>query len=86
MASESVDAVVSISSLEHNTLEDLPAIVTELMRVLKPGGRLVATVGASKADDWFHEPSQGWCFTEQTLRSIFGSLPTARQTSTPTTT
>jgi SAM-dependent methyltransferase len=69
--SDSVDAVVSISSLEHNTLDDLPVVIAELLRVLRPGGRLIATVGASKSEDWFHEPSRGWCFTEDTLRSVF---------------
>ena len=70
----SVDAIVSISSLEHNSHEGLRASVKELMRVLKPGGKLIATLGAAKEKDWFHEPSKGWCFTEQTLRDIF-SLP-----------
>lgn len=70
--SDSVDAVVSISSLEHNALDDLPVVIAELMRVLRPGGKLIATVGASKSEDWFHEASAGWCFTEATLRSVFG--------------
>ncbi len=69
--SGSFDAVVSISSLEHNTFDDLPTVIAELLRVLRPGGRLVATVGSSKTEDWFHEPSRGWCFTEDTLRSAF---------------
>jgi SAM-dependent methyltransferase len=72
VSSESVDAVVSISSLEHNTLEDIPLVVSELMRVLKPGGRLIGTVGVARDRDWFHEPSRGWCFAEATLRSLFG--------------
>jgi SAM-dependent methyltransferase len=67
----SIDAVVSVSALEHNHPQELPAVVAELMRVLKPGGRLVATVGASSDRDWFHEPSKGWCFSEATLRRIF---------------
>jgi SAM-dependent methyltransferase len=71
---ESMDVVVSISALEHNSLEDLPKCVSELLRVLKPGGRLIATVGAAKERDWFHEPSKGWCLTEPTLRRVF-SLP-----------
>jgi ubiquinone/menaquinone biosynthesis C-methylase UbiE len=66
-----VDAVVSISSLEHNSPDDLLASVEELMRVLKPGGKLIATLGASKEQDWFHEPSKGWCYTEATLRDVF---------------
>ncbi len=69
--SGSIDAVVSISSLEHNTLDALPHVIAELLRVLRPGGSLVATVGASKDRDWFHEPSRGWCFTERTLRDLF---------------
>jgi SAM-dependent methyltransferase len=69
--SESIDAVVSISSLEHNDLDGLKACVAELMRVLKPGGVLTATVGAANDKDWFHEPSMGWCYTEETLREAF---------------
>jgi SAM-dependent methyltransferase len=67
----SVDAVVSISALEHNKPDTLPAIVKELMRVIKPGGKLVATLGAAKERDWFHVPSKGWCYTEASLRAIF---------------
>jgi len=70
----SMDAVVSISALEHNSLEDLGRCVAELLRVLKPGGRLIATVAAARDEDWFHEPSQGWCLTEESLRRVF-SLP-----------
>ena len=68
---ESVDAVVSISALEHNPPAELKDCVTELMRVLKPGGKLIATMAAAKEEDWFHEPSKGWCYTESTLREMF---------------
>ncbi len=71
----SVDAVVSISALEHNPADRLRACVAELMRVLKPGGKLVATLSAAKDQDWFHEPSKGWCYTEATLRDIFELSP-----------
>ena len=67
----SIDVLVSISSLEHNTPEGLRECVVELMRTLKPGGVMVATLGAAKDEDWFHEPSKGWCYTEETLRSTF---------------
>jgi len=67
----SIDEVVSVSALEHNTPEDLPLAVAELMRVLKPGGRLIATTSASGGADWFHEPAQGWCYSEATLRRVF---------------
>jgi ubiquinone/menaquinone biosynthesis C-methylase UbiE len=67
----SQDAVVSISALEHNEPEKLKTVQRELMRVLKPGGALIATLGATGEKDWFHEPSKGWCFTESTLRDLF---------------
>jgi ubiquinone/menaquinone biosynthesis C-methylase UbiE len=70
----SVDGIVSISSLEHNDLDDIPKVMQELWRVLRPGAVLTATVGAGKTD-WYHEPSKGWCFSEATLRELFGLAP-----------
>lgn len=67
----SIDAVVSVSALEHNDPQDLPLVVTELMRVLKPGGVLLATLGAARDTDWFHTPSSGWCYTANSLRRLF---------------
>jgi SAM-dependent methyltransferase len=75
---ESFDAVVSVSALEHNRKEDLPEVVAELLRLLKPGGLLLATVAAARGEDWYHEPSGGWCLTEQSLRSIFSLSPNSR--------
>ena len=71
----SVDAVVSVSALEHNPPEDLPCVVEELQRVIKPGGALLATLGAARDRDWFHEPSSGWCYTEASLCRLFGLSP-----------
>lgn len=67
----SLDAVVALSALEHNAPKKLGAVIAELWRLLKPGGCLLATLGAARDEDWFHEPSQGWCYTEKTLREIF---------------
>jgi SAM-dependent methyltransferase len=72
---ESVDAVVAVSSLEHNTPEGLREVVAELMRVLKVGGKLLATLGAAREEDWFHEPSKGWNYSEASLRDIFALDP-----------
>ena len=66
------DAVVAVSALEHNSPEDLSIVVDELLRVLKPGGLLLATLAAAKEEDWFHEPSQGWCYSAESLRRAFG--------------
>ncbi len=67
----SMDAVVAVSALEHNQPKELADVVKELMRVLKPGGKLLATLGAARDEDWFHQPSQGWCYTRQTLAMLF---------------
>jgi len=67
----SLDAVVAVSALEHNTPEGLQKAVAEIMRKLKPGGKLLATLCAGKDKDWFHEPSHGWCYTDSTLRKLF---------------
>jgi SAM-dependent methyltransferase len=67
----SLDAVVAVSALEHNTPEGLQKVVAEIMRKLKPGGKLLATLCAGKGKDWFHEPSHGWCYTDATLCRLF---------------
>lgn len=68
---DSLDAVVAVSSLEHNEPAKLGSVVDELMRTLKPGGVLLATLGAARDSDWFHQPSKGWNYTEATLRRLF---------------
>lgn len=73
----SLTAVAALSALEHNPPQRLPIVIQELMRVLKPGGLLLATLAASPAEDWFHQPSQGWCYSESTLRSAFQLSPAA---------
>jgi SAM-dependent methyltransferase len=68
----SLDAVVAVSSLEHNTPEWLGTVIKELLRTLKPGGMLLATLNAARDKDWWHAPSSGWCYTEDSLRRLFG--------------
>jgi ubiquinone/menaquinone biosynthesis C-methylase UbiE len=70
----SIDAIVSISALEHNPPEDLPSVVKELSRVLKPGSPLVATLTASAEDRW-HTPSAGWCYSGESLQRLFSLSP-----------
>jgi SAM-dependent methyltransferase len=67
----SLDAVVAVSALEHNTPEGLQQVVVELMRVLKPGGKLIATLCAAPDQDRWHAPSSGWCYTDASLRRLF---------------
>ncbi len=73
----SIDAIVSISALEHNTQENLPLVVNELMRVLKSSAPLLATLTAGRDADTWHVPSSGWCYTGKTLQRLF-DLPSER--------
>ena len=73
--SGSQDAVVAVSSIEHNSPRSLQGVINELMRVIKPGGVLLATLGAARDEDWFHEPSQGWCYSDITLKRTFNISP-----------
>jgi len=67
-----LDAVVSISALEHNDHAGVRRAVSELTRALRPGGGMWITVSAARDADWYHEPSKGWCFSEKSLIDLFG--------------
>jgi SAM-dependent methyltransferase len=71
VADDSLDAIVAVSSLEHNTPDGLQRAVAEMLRKLKPGGRLLATLCAGKDKDWFHPASRGWCYSDASLRRLF---------------
>jgi len=71
MPDDFFDGVVSISALEHNDHNDFERCVDEMMRVTRQGGKMVMTVSASTADDWFHEDSKGWCYGENTIKKLF---------------
>jgi ubiquinone/menaquinone biosynthesis C-methylase UbiE len=70
-----LDAAVAISALEHNPPEELKKVVGEIMRVLKPGGVLLATLTAARDQDWWHAASSGWCYTDPSLRRLFDLSP-----------
>lgn len=44
LASESVDRVFSISTIEHIPSGELPSLASEIRRVLRPAGRVVLTI------------------------------------------
>lgn len=71
LENESVDAVVSVSALEHNSMAGTTSAIKECLRVLKPRGVMLATTSASNTADWYHEPSKGWCYSEGSLRKMF---------------
>jgi SAM-dependent methyltransferase len=71
IADNSLDAIVAVSALEHNSPQGLQEVVAEMMRVLKPGGTLAATLCAARDQDTWHVPSSGWCYTDTSLRRLF---------------
>lgn len=62
----SVDAVVSVSAIEHNSPEDVKKIIKELSRVLKNDKKMLITVSAYK-DNYYHTQSNSWVLNEQGL-------------------
>lgn len=76
IASNSFDAVVSLSALEHVPVDLLPQAWTEITRICKPDARVAVTTSATEQErTWFHQPSQGSCFSEGDLETIFGAHP-----------
>ncbi len=78
--SQSFDAIVSLSALEHIPFEQLPQAHSEIRRVLKQEAPwAVTTSGTERKDTWYHAPSQGNCFSEKDLQKLFGASPFASQ-------
>ncbi len=72
ISSESIDAVVSISAIEHMEPNSINNAIQEFMRILKADKPMIVTTSASKSGDWYHQPSEGWCFSLQTISLMFG--------------
>lgn len=69
-ADNSIDAIVCTEVFEH--LTDPPTAAAELIRVLKPGGRLVLTTRFCFP---LHDrPADFWRFTSYTLARLFAPL------------
>jgi hypothetical protein len=74
------DAVVSLSAIEHIPLETLKVAFGEIKRVIKPDAHwAVTTSGTEKSETWFHEPSQGNCFSSNDIEDTFGAIPKGTQ-------
>jgi len=70
---ETIDCIVSVSALEHNNHKGVKDSINEFIRILKPCGTMIITTSATNKEDWYHEQSKGWCFSEETLENIFDS-------------
>ena len=65
LESDSADEILMDNVLEH--LEDIPRVMAELHRVLKPGGRLKLIVPYAKTDWAFQDPTHRHYFTERSM-------------------
>jgi len=74
IASETFDAVVSLSTVEHIPADLFKAALKEIRRVLKQDARwAITTSGTDQYSSWFHEPSQGWCFSTKDIQRHFNA-------------
>jgi ubiquinone/menaquinone biosynthesis C-methylase UbiE len=72
LASESVDAVISISAIEHADIELFQDNIKELFRLLRPEAPLLLTTSATSSDEnAYHEKTSGWCFSLAALQAFF---------------
>lgn len=72
LASESIDAVISISAIEHADIGLFHENIKELSRLLKPRAPLLLTTSAATSDEnSYHEKSSGWCFSLRALKAFF---------------
>jgi 2-polyprenyl-3-methyl-5-hydroxy-6-metoxy-1,4-benzoquinol methylase len=77
LASESVDAVISVSAIEHADISLFSENIKELLRLMKPGAPLLLTTSATASDDNnYHEKSSGWCFSLSALKTLFPDCQT----------
>jgi len=68
----SVDAVVSISAIEHADIKIFKDNIKELLRLLKPKAPLLLTTSATVSDETnYHEKTSGWCFSRSALEGYF---------------
>lgn len=76
IVSNTYDAVVSLSALEHIPVDLLPQAWAEITRICKPDVKVAITTSATEQEtSWFHHPSQGNCFSESDLETIFDARP-----------
>ena len=72
ISSNSFDAVVSLSALEHIPMEQLGNVMKEIRRVLKSQNYWAITTSATDQDTtWYHQQSRGYCYSVSDLEKHF---------------
>ncbi|PJZ45508.1 hypothetical protein CH361_10810 [Leptospira brenneri] len=70
--SGSVDAVISVSAIEHSDIELFNDNIKSLSRLIKQGGLMLLTTSATEdKDNHYDEKVSGWCFSIDSLVSYF---------------
>ena len=68
----SVDAVISISAIEHADISLFHENINELLRLLKLRAPLLLTTSSTTSDkNIYHEKTSGWCFSLPALKDFF---------------
>ena len=71
LSDNSVDALISVSAIEHADKVLLNNNIMEMKRIVKKGGPLLITTSATELDkDVFHEKTKGWCFSSETIKKM----------------
>lgn len=71
ISNESVDALVSVSAIEHADKKLMLKNHNEMVRVVKKGGPLLISTSANDSEeDSFDEKTLGWCFSLTSLKKL----------------
>ena len=67
----SVDAIVSVSAIEHADQALMEKNISEMKRILKKGAPLLITTSATNQEkDFYHKKTLGWCYSKESLNKM----------------
>lgn len=69
-----VDALVSVSAIEHADKTIMDKNISEMIRVVKNGAPILITTSATnQLEDIFHDKTKGWCFSQGNLKKMIAA-------------
>lgn len=70
--SQSIDAIFSISAIEHAEINHFDKNIKEFERIVKPGGIILITTSANNLEDsTYDDETSGMCFSQNDLNKHF---------------
>jgi len=69
---QTFDCIVSVSAIEHCDHEHIKKAIGKFQRLLKPNSCMLITTSVTKDKDWYFKACEGWCFSLESLKEIFG--------------